>query len=142
MFGPLPIVPAALCLLALLATASLAVGGVGNFRNHGVGPLSYRSYNGNAMVIYAPGMVPRVNRVCASIRLKNMRDGVEEYEMMQLLSELDGDRKRADGVIDRIVFAPYGKASIGNLEAWNHNPRQWDEARIRLGEMIEGAVAP
>ena len=110
------------------------------FRNHGTGPLSYRNYNGNAMVIYASGIVPRVNVVCASVRLKNMRDGVEEYEMMRMLSELDGSRERADKVVNSIVFSPYGKASIGNLEAWNHNVRRWDEARIRLGEMIEQAI--
>jgi hypothetical protein len=73
-----------------------------SFRDCGKGPLINRKYNGNAMVIYAPGMVPGVDVVCSSIRLKNMRDGVEEYEMMGLLSELDGSRKRVDGTVKEI----------------------------------------
>ena len=109
------------------------------FRNHGADPLSYRNYNGNAMEVYAPGYVPGVNEPCPSIRLKNMRDGVEEFEYMRLLTRLDGNRDRVDRIVDEIVFQPYGKAAIGNLNAWNHNPQAWDEARIRMGRMIEKA---
>ncbi len=107
------------------------------FRDHGTGPLSYRNYNGNAMVVYAPGYVPGVTTPCPSIRLKNLRDGVEEYEYMRLLAQLDGNRERVDKVIGEIVFNPYGKASIGNLNAWNHDPHAWDEARNKLGQLIE-----
>jgi hypothetical protein len=107
------------------------------FRDHGTGPLSHRNYNGNAMSIYAPGVVPGVDSACPSIRLKNNRDGVEEFEFLRLLSQLDGDKRRADEIVERLVFNPYGKASIGNLEAWNHNPEQWDAARIELGNLIE-----
>ena len=110
------------------------------FRDHGTGPLSHRSYNGNAMGIYAPGMVSGVREPCPSVRLKAMRDGVEEFEYMRLLSKLDGNSDRVDKLVNGIVFNPYGEASIGNLEAWNHNPAQWDKVRIELGEMIEQAV--
>ena len=110
------------------------------FRDHGTGPLSFRRFNGNAMVVYAPGYINGVDQACASIRLKNMRDGVEEYEYMQLLSRLDGNRKRAEKIVNSIVFKPYGKASIGNLNAWDHNPHTWDEARMQLGEWIEQAT--
>jgi len=111
------------------------------FRDHGTGPLSYRSYNGNAMSIYAPGVVPGVNVVCPSIRLKNNRDGVEEFEYLRLLTQLNGDSRRADQIVRRLVFSPYGKASIGNLNAWNHNPAEWDASRIELGELIEKMAA-
>jgi len=107
------------------------------FRDHGTGPLSHRNYNGNAMSIYAPGVVPGINVVCPSIRLKNNRDGVEEYEYLRLLSEVDGNSKRADEIVRRVVFNPYGKASIGNLEAWDHNPAKWDAVRIEMGNLIE-----
>ncbi|MFC1537531.1 hypothetical protein ACFL4P_01755 [Gemmatimonadota bacterium] len=109
------------------------------FRNHGTGPLCYRNYNGNAMWIYAPGVIPEVNVACPSVRLKAMRDGVEEYEYMRLLSQLDGNSGRVDELVNRIVFQPYGRASYGNLEAWNHNPAEWDAVRIELGKMIEEA---
>jgi hypothetical protein len=108
-----------------------------SFRDHGTGPLSYRCYNGNALEIYAPGMLPGVNVPCPTVRLKAKRDGVEEYEYMRLLSKLDGNSKRVDELVNRIVYSPYGEASIGNLEAWNHNPEQWDKVRLELGEMIE-----
>ncbi len=111
------------------------------FRDQGTGPLSYRNYNGNAMEVYAPGIVPGVTEPCPSIRLKNMRDGVEEYEYMQLLARLDGNRERVDKLVDSIVFNPYGKASIGNLNPWNHNPRAWDEVRDKMGQMIERTAA-
>jgi len=66
-----------------------------------------------------------------------MRDGVEEYEMFRLLSGLDGCRERIGNVVNSIVFSPYGKATSGNLEAWNHNPGHWDEARTKIGNMID-----
>jgi len=109
------------------------------FRDHGTGPLCHRSYNGNAMAVYAPGIVPGVGVPCPTIRLKAMRDGVQEYEYMRLLSKLDGSSGRVDKLVNDIVFSPYGEASIGNLEAWNHNPGQWDRVRLELGEMIEEA---
>ncbi len=109
------------------------------FRNHGAGPLCYRNYNGNAMWIYAPGVIPGVDVACSSLRLKAMRDGVEEYEYMRLLGQLDGGSERVDELVNRIVYRPYGRASYGNLEVWNHNPAQWDAVRIELAEMIEQA---
>jgi hypothetical protein len=60
---------------------------------------------------------------------------------MQLLARLDGNRQRADQLVDSIVFNPYGKASIGNLNPWNHNPRAWDEARDQMGKLIEEAAS-
>ena len=106
------------------------------FRDHGTGPLKFRRYNGKALAVYAPGMVPRVNVPCPSLRLKTMRDGVEEYEFLRLLSKLDGNKKRADAIVNKIIKRPFGKASIGNIDIWNYNPALWDAARIKLGEMI------
>jgi len=103
-------------------------------------PLRYRSYNGNALCVYPPGIVPGVYRPCPTIRLKNMRDGVEEYEMMKILAGLDGNENRADAVVDKIIKKPFGKQSVGNLDVWSHDPQAWDAARIELGEMIEKAA--
>ncbi|HUU30279.1 MAG TPA: hypothetical protein VM123_20935 [archaeon] len=111
------------------------------FRDHGEGPLCFRLYNGNAMEIYAPGVIPNVNAPCPSIRLKTMRDGVEEYEFFRMLSELDKGTERADAVVNRIIKQPFGEKSIGNLEIWDYNPANWDAARIEIGEMIEKAVS-
>ena len=103
----------------------------------------FRSYNGNGQVVYAPGVVPSVNVICPSIRLKNMRDGVEEYEFFRLLASLDGNRDgnrdRVDELVNRIINRPFGKESLGNLDVWNHNPEDWDTVRIETGELIERA---
>jgi len=101
----------------------------------------FRSYNGNGQVVYAPGVVPSVNVICPSIRLKNMRDGVEEYEYFRLLTRLEGNTDRADAVVNRIINRPFGEQSLGNLDVWNHNPADWDAARIEVGELIEQALA-
>jgi hypothetical protein len=107
------------------------------FRDGGKGPLSFRSYNGNAMAIYSPGIVPDINLACPSLRLKAMRDGVQEYEYMRLLSGLDGNPARADSIVNRIVRQPFGKASIGELNIWSYDPAQWDAARVEMGEMLD-----
>jgi hypothetical protein len=66
-----------------------------------------------------------------------MHEGVEEYEFLKLLSELEGSRQKADQVADRIIYMPFGEQSIGNLDVWNHNPAEWDAALIELGALIE-----
>lgn len=111
------------------------------FRDHGTGPLSYRRYNGNALAVYSPGIVPRVNMPCPSLRLKAMRDGVEEYEYFRLLSELDDNTDRADAMVNKIIHEPFGDNSIGNLDIWNYDPASWDAAVIEVAEMIEKVFA-
>ena len=111
------------------------------FRDQGTGPLSYRRYNGNALAVYSPGIVPLVNVPCPSLRLKAMRDGVEEYEYFRLLSELDGNTDRADAAVNGIIHEPFGDNSIGNLDIWNYNPADWDAAVLKVGEMIDQAIA-
>jgi hypothetical protein len=89
------------------------------------------------MLIYAPGIVPNVRGACPSIRLKAMRDGVEEYEFMRLLAELDGKNERVDELVNSIIKRPFGEASIGNLDVWLFDAEQWDRQRIQLGQLIE-----
>jgi len=107
------------------------------FRDHGAGPLSYRRYNGNALAVYAPGIVPRVDVPCPTIRLKNMRDGVEEYEFMRLLADLSGGPGAADTLVGRIIKKPFGEQSIGNLDIWDYDPAKWDAAVVEMGGLIE-----
>lgn len=102
-------------------------------------PLVERSFNGNALLVYAPGIVQSVDVPCPSIRLKNMRDGVEEWEMLRTLADIDGNTERADSIAGRLVNNPFGEQSIGRFDVWNHNPQDWDEARLALIETIEQA---
>jgi hypothetical protein len=101
---------------------------------------TFKKINGSALMIYAPGVIPNVTGPCPSIRLKTMRDGVQEYEYMRLLSELDKNRTRVDSVVNSIIKQPFGPKSIGNLDVWSFDAQQWDEARIAMGKMINNAI--
>jgi hypothetical protein len=96
----------------------------------------HKKLNGNALLIYSPGIVPNVNGVCPSIRLKTMRNGIQEYEYMRLLSELDKNTDRVDKIVNSIINQPFGRNSIGNLDVWSYDAEQWDQSRIKLGELI------
>ncbi len=98
---------------------------------------TYKKINGSALMIYAPGVIPNVNGPCPSIRLKAMRDGVQEYEYMRLLAEADGNNNRVDSIVNSIIKQPFGPNSIGNLDVWSFDSEAWDKCRILMGEMIE-----
>lgn len=99
----------------------------------------HKKLNGNALLIYSPGIVPNVGGVCPSIRLKTMRNGVQEYEYMRLLSELDKNSERADSIVNGVINQPFGRKSIGNLDVWSYDAGLWDQSRIKLGELINQA---
>ncbi len=101
---------------------------------------TYKKLNSNALLIYSPGVVPDINGPCPSIRLKTMRNGVQEYEYMRLLSEIDKKSDSVDSVVNNIIKRPFGPNSIGNLDIWSYDARQWDENRIKLGELIDQAL--
>ena len=98
-----------------------------------------KQLNGNGMLIYAPGIVPNVREACPSIRLKTMRDGVQEYEYMRLLAELDGHKERVDEMVNSIIKRPFGEKSIGNLDVWVYDAGQWDNTRLQIGELIDAS---
>jgi hypothetical protein len=98
---------------------------------------TYKKINGNALLIYAPVVVPNVDGPCPSIRLKAMRDGVQEYEYMRLLAESDKSSERVDSLVNSIIKEPFGPNSIGNLDVWSFDPEAWDKTRIAMGEMID-----
>jgi len=85
--------------------------------------------------------VPNVDMPCATLRLKAMRDGVEEYELLRLLADTDGSHTRADSVANAIVKEPFGKKSIGNLDVWSFDPAAWDRAHDSLGDMLDAAIS-
>jgi hypothetical protein len=102
---------------------------------------TYKKLNGNGLLIYSPGIIPNVYGVCPSIRLKTMRNGVQEYEYMRKLAGLDGGKDRVNAIVNEIIREPFGEASIGNLDVWSYDAEQWDLARIRMGELIHNTVS-
>jgi len=97
---------------------------------------TFKKLNGNGLLIYSPNIIPNVDVACPSIRLKAMRDGVQEYEYMRLLSKKEGNTLKVDSLVNRIIKQPFGDKSIGNLDVWSFDPARWDATRILLGNEI------
>jgi hypothetical protein len=97
----------------------------------------FKKLNGNALLAYGPGIIPNVDQVCPSIRLKTMRDGVQEFEYLRLLAEMDGTTHRADSIVNTIIKRPFGANSIGNLDVWSYDAERWDKTRVALGDLID-----
>jgi len=90
--------------------------------------------NGDGTLFY-PG---RPNRIggrtdipIESIRLKLIREGMEDYEYLAMLAKLDG-RQAADQYADRIVKKPY---------LWESRPEIFLKVRQELGEALDRAAA-
>jgi hypothetical protein len=99
-----------------------------------------KKMNGNGMLIYSPGIIPNVKAACPSIRLKTMRDGVQEYEYMRMLTALDKNDKRVSMIVNSVIAKPFGNNSVGNLQVWSYDPKKWDESRKELGQLINQTI--
>ena len=94
------------------------------------------------MLVYR-GETMGLDEPVASLRLKIMRRGAQDYEYFWLLSQKNGGRLQADEVVNSIIndFVKVGadRASLGSPGHWKHNSEEWERARIRLGDLIETA---
>jgi len=99
-----------------------------------------KKLNGNGMLLYSAGIIPNVNAACPSIRLKTMRDGVQEYEYMRILTNIDKNDNRVGAIVNSIINKPFGDAAVGNVEVWSYESEQWDKKRIELGELINQSI--
>lgn len=90
--------------------------------------------NGDGTLFY-PGRPDRIGGQSdipiESIRLKLIREGLEDYEYLALLSRLDG-RSAADQFADRIVQKSY---------LWESRPEVFMKVRQDLGEALDRAAA-
>jgi hypothetical protein len=69
--------------------------------------------------------------------LKNLRNGVQEYEMMRLLKNIDKNDNRVKQIVNEIIYEPFGQQSIGKLDVWTFDAEKWDRARERMGDLID-----
>jgi hypothetical protein len=97
---------------------------------------TYKKINGSALLAYAGGIVPNVQGACPSIRLKSLRTGVQEYEYMRMLKQLDKSDDRVKAIVNEIIDHPFGDKAIGKLDVWSFDVHKWDAARDKIGEMI------
>jgi len=84
-----------------------------------------RHFNGGGFLLY-PGTPCGIDGPVAGIRLKNLRDGMEDYEYFVILEKLAG-RKAVTEIVDEI--AP-------NWWNFSKTPRDFLGARERLAEKI------
>ena len=50
-------------------------------------------------------------------------NGVQEYEYLRTLADLDDHAARADGVVNTIIGDRFGTCSIGRLDLWDTMPK-------------------
>jgi hypothetical protein len=100
--------------------------------------------NGDGILVYpgtqrAAGMVDYgVDRVFPSVRLQNLRRGIEDAGYVALARAVD--RRRADAVVERVV--PRAMAWAGERPSWPQQARPWLEARRELAEIIASPAPP
>jgi len=90
------------------------------------GHWSANNYPGEGMLVY-PGQQVGLPGVVPSMRLNYLRDGVEDYDYIQLLKNLG----RGDWAINQAAIV--GK----NWSSWTRDSGVLESQRIKLGEEIE-----
>ena len=94
--------------------------------------------NSQGVLVY-PGRYVGIRGVVPSIRLKQVRRGMQDYEYLWL-ARRRGKRATADAVCRRIVpralheAGPLGK--LGTRGSWERDPRAWAAARQELADAI------
>lgn len=86
-------------------------------------------YNGEGSLVY-PGRAVGYEGIAPSLRLKALRDGIEDYELLAILERL-GRRGEAEGIV--LPLAP-------SWFEWNPNPADYQAARSRLAQQILAAA--
>jgi hypothetical protein len=95
--------------------------------------------NGQGFLVYR-GETMGLDEPVASIRLKLMRRGSQDYEYFWLLSQKRNGRQKADAIVNSVIYEPLGTSeSWGSPGMWQHNAESWDRARIGMGDLIESS---
>ena len=89
------------------------------------------------MLVYR-GETMGLEEPAASIRLKGLRRGSQDYEYFWLLSQAKGGREIVDKAVNAILHGSIDeKASLGAPGMWVHDPDEWDRIRVKFGEAIQ-----
>jgi len=94
-------------------------------RNPWDDPGFYVRFNGEGALFY-PGEDAGIDGPVASIRLKNLRDGMEDFEYFKLL-----EKRRGKDIVDQIVLSV-----VPTWGTWNQDPYKLLELRERLAQEI------
>lgn len=87
-------------------------------------------YPGDGQLVY-PGAAVGVRGVVPSLRLKALRDGEEDYELLGL-AERAGIGPEAGAIAKRVAE---------NWDTWSRSPRVLEAARLRIGNLLARTAA-
>jgi hypothetical protein len=90
-------------------------------RVNGKGPL----YNGEGSIVY-PGRAVGYDGIAASLRLKALRDGIEDFDYLALLERM-GRRAEAEKLVLPLAASWF---------AWETDPAAYRAARAKLAELL------
>jgi len=90
-------------------------------RVNGKGPL----YNGEGSIVY-PGRAVGYDGIAASLRLKALRDGIEDYDYLALLEHM-GRAAEAEKLVQPLAASWF---------EWETDPAAYRAARAKLAELI------
>lgn len=85
-----------------------------------------RSYSGDGMLVY-PGEPIGLDGIVPSMRLKWLREGIEDYEYIEILKQLGQSEQALQ--LSRLVGA--------NWQDWTKDPKLLASVRLQLGNEIE-----
>jgi hypothetical protein len=92
------------------------------------------------MLIYR-GETMGLDEPAASIRLKVLRRGSQDYEYFWLLSQSAHGKVEADAAVNAVLHGSInGRVTLGAPGMWKHDPDEWDGVRVKFGEMIERLI--
>jgi hypothetical protein len=83
-------------------------------------------YPGDGQLVY-PGAAVGVDGVVPSLRLKALRDGEEDYELLGLAT-----RAKLGGQADRIA----ARVATG-WDTWSRDPKALERARLQIGNLLD-----
>lgn len=106
-------------------------------------PLNQSWQTNSQGVLMYPGQYVGLRGVVATMRLKQARRGMQDYEYFWLLGQ-KGQKNKADEICRRLmpkalheaVDGKYGDELYGP-GAWERDPRKWEAARREMAELIE-----
>ncbi|MFK7691843.1 DUF4091 domain-containing protein [Paenibacillus sp. HJGM_3] len=97
--------------------------------------------NGDGILFY-PGRDPfyreqdrGINGPISSIRMKNLRRGIQDYEYMWMASE-KGRREQVDAIVRQAVPRVLHEASRDHPVSWSPSGNDWDACRMQLARLI------
>lgn len=75
----------------------------------------------------------------ASIRMKSLRRGSQDYEYFWILSQTGtAGKEMVEGAMRALLPGSIDdKAALGAPGMWVHDPDEWERARVKFGDAIE-----